>query len=138
MAGLVKPALEEINASPLAQGGHQFKLFNTRTFEPDTPYLEMRKTLTCYALARRGIPALALEVSKNIKDIGLKVRQQLWATSVFLRRFGVEVVPPEVRSEDVAAYEHKGLRLALNGQPLSGKTSVAMAPHGPHRAHRRP
>ncbi len=128
MAGLVKPALEEINASPLVQGDHHFNLFNTRTFEPDTPYLEMRKTLTCYALAQRGIPALAVEVSKSIKDIGLKVRQQMWATTVFLRRFGVEMQPMEVLPEDVTTYAQKSVVLALNGQPLSRKTSVALSP----------
>lgn len=128
MAQVVEPALREINASPLVPEAHRFRLFNTRTFEPDTPYLEMRKTLTCYALAHRGIPALAVEVSKNIRDTGTKVAQQLLATTVFLRRFGVEVVAPDPLGADVSAYARKGLNLTVNGRSLAGGTPAGRKP----------
>ena len=68
----------------------------------------MRKSLTCYALAQHKIPAMAVEVSKNITQIAWKVRQQLAATILLLSRFGVHVTPPDFTDADVQAYARQG------------------------------
>ncbi len=63
LAHTVNTVLNEIN-SRIGSSDYQFKLFNTKTFDKGTNYPEMRKSLTCYALAEHGIPAMAVEVSR--------------------------------------------------------------------------
>ncbi len=107
---------------------YQFKLFNTKTFDKRTDYPEMRKSLTCYALAEHGIPAMAVEVSKSIRQLDWKVRQQLAATILLLNRFGVTVTPPEFTDADVRAYARKGVRVRVNGRLLRSDTVLNFAP----------
>lgn len=69
---------------------YAFSLFNTRTIENNSQYLEQRKSLSYYALTQLKIPAVAIELSKAIGDLNWKVRQQLGLTLAFLREMGVE------------------------------------------------
>ncbi len=126
LAHTVNSVLEELNGNIVTRD-YQFKLFNTKTFDKGTAYPEMRKSLTCYALAEHGIPAMAVEVSKSIREIDWKVRQQLSATIMLLRRFGVGIIPPEFSDEDVRAYARKGVRVSVNGRTLNGEV-VNLAP----------
>lgn len=121
----VREVLEELN--PQVQPTKwRFKLFNTKTFEKGTPYAEMRKSLTCYALTAHNIPALAVEVSKDIKDLGWKVRQQVRATVTLLDKLGVDISAPDISDEEVADYARRGVRVAINGRPA--KNEVALPP----------
>ena len=129
LARLVNSALAEINASVKEQD-LQFKLFNTRTFEPDSRYAsEMRKSLTFYALANLNIPAMAVEVSKNIGALGWKVKHQVYATSVLLRHCGVEIVPPHVDESEIQRLSERDHRVKVNGKQLDGQ-ALAVPPGG--------
>jgi len=129
LAQLVNAALAEINTTVKEQD-YQFKLFNTRTFEPDSRYAtEMRKSLTYYALSNLNIPAMAVEVSKNIGALGWKVKHQVYATSVLLRHCGVEIVPPQIDENEVQRIYERSCNVQVNGKQLDGK-SVAVQPGG--------
>jgi len=123
----VNSVLEELNGT-IPTADYQFKLFNTRTFDQGTEYPEMRKSLTCYALAQHNIPAMAVEVSKDIRQIGWKVRQQLAATTLLLAHLGVHVTPPEFSDADVRAYAGRGVRVSVNGRPLTSGEVINLAP----------
>ncbi|MBI9081468.1 MAG: succinylglutamate desuccinylase/aspartoacylase family protein [Pseudodesulfovibrio sp.] len=127
LADTVNSVLAELNGQ-IGASEYQFQLFNTKTFDKGTDYPEMRKSLTCYALAEHGIPAMAVEVSKNIRQIGWKVRQQLAATIMLLQRFGVSVTPPDFSDEDVRAYAHKGVQVSVNGRLLTKSGVINLAP----------
>lgn len=127
LAHTVNSVLAELNGK-INSSDYQFKLFNTKTFDKGTNYPEMRKSLTCYALAEHGIPAMAVEVSKNIRQIDWKVRQQLAATVMLLQRLGVSVTPPDFSDEDVRAYDRKGVQVSVNGRALSSNTTITLAP----------
>ncbi|MFP5240173.1 MAG: M99 family carboxypeptidase catalytic domain-containing protein [Acidobacteriota bacterium] len=108
---------------------YHFQLFNMDTFNDRSKYLEQRKSLTYYALSRVGIPAVALEVSKNITDLGWKVSAQLKGTVLFLRQFGVEVDAPEPRPQDLKAYPPRDLKILVNGRELDArKPALSLAP----------
>lgn len=127
LAHTVNSVLEELNGR-IAASDYQFKLFNTRTFDQGTDYPEMRKSLTCYALAEHGIPAMAVEVSKSITQIDWKVRQQLAATIMLLQRLGVTVLPPDFTDEEVRAYARKGVQVSVNGRLLPESGVINLAP----------
>ncbi|MEF2229388.1 MAG: M14/M99 family metallopeptidase [Pseudodesulfovibrio sp.] len=127
LAHTVNSVIDELNTR-IASHDYQFKLFNTRTFDQATSYPEMRKSLTCYALAQHNIPAMAVEVSKDIRQIGWKVRQQLAATILLLGRLGVHVVPPEFTDADVRAYARRDVRVKVNGRPVTSGGVINLAP----------
>lgn len=107
---------------------YRFKLFNQDTFNDRSQYLEQRRSLTYYAMSRRHIPALDVEVSKNL--VGphwshWKVTQQMRATVLFLRAFGLELEAPEVRLADFLDYPPQGMALKLNDQALAPAASSA-------------
>lgn len=129
LARLVNNALEEINATVKEQD-YRFKLFNTRTFESDSRYAqEMRKSLTFYALTNLNIPAMAVEVSKNIGALGWKVKHQVYATSVLLKYCGVDIVPPKVDEREVQRQHERDFRPKINGTRL-GNGPLAVTPGG--------
>jgi hypothetical protein len=129
LARLVNSALTEINAAVKEQD-LQFKLFNTRTFEADSRYaVEMRKSLTFYALANLNIPAMAVEVSKNIGALGWKVKHQVYATSVLLKHCGVEIVPPRIDEAEIQRLYERDHRVKINGKSLDGQ-ALALPPGG--------
>ncbi|WP_291328225.1 M99 family carboxypeptidase catalytic domain-containing protein [Desulfovibrio sp. UCD-KL4C] len=127
LADLCQRAIDSLN-SKIPNKSYWFTLFNTDTFDKTTHYPEMLKSLTCYALVERGIPAMAVEVSKDIMDLEWKVRHQLQATVYLLKEFGLEVEIPKFSfpSEGKAT----GLKILINGSPLSGK-SVNLVRGGP-------
>jgi len=127
LADTVNSVLDELNQS-IGSSDYQFKLFNTKTFDKGTNYPEMRKSLTCYALAEHGIPAMAVEVSKSIRQIDWKVRQQLSATIMLLSRFGVQVTPPEFSDADVRVYARKNVKVRVNGRLLRSDAPIQLAP----------
>ena len=127
LARTVNSVLDELNTH-IGTSDYRFKLFNTRTFDQGTSYPEMRKSLTCYALAEHNIPAVAVEVSKSIRQIGWKVRQQLTATRMLLHRLGVEVTPPAFTDEDVNAYARTGINVTVNGRSMGAAPVINLAP----------
>lgn len=124
---LIQPVLDKLNKG-IANRDFNFHLFNTKTFDAATPYPEMRKSLTCYALAELNIPALAVEVSKDIVQLDWKVRKQLEATTLLMNQFGVDVIPPAVTREAVRAYAGQGVSVRVNGRALQNGGTIALAP----------
>ncbi|BBD09479.1 uncharacterized protein DFE_2753 [Desulfovibrio ferrophilus] len=130
--------LAQVATSVLGQLNHsivpayQFKLFNTNTFANNTTHPEQRKSLTFHALSSAGIPALAIEVSKNIRQLGWKVLQQLRATVLTLEQYGVELRLPEFTEQEVDRYARTASRLRVNGLPvIPGKDlTLPLAPGG--------
>jgi len=104
----------------ISNKSYWFTLFNTDTFDKATRYPEMLKSLTCYALVEQGIPAMAVEVSKDIKDLEWKVRQQLRATVFLLEEFGLTLEVPEFSFPK--AGRPKGLEIMINGKLLKGRS----------------
>ena len=127
LAQTVNSVLDELNES-IRSSDYQFQLFNTKTFDKGTDYPEMRKSLTCYALAEHGIPAMAVEVSKSIRQIDWKVRQQLSATVMLLNRLGVYVTPPDFTDADVKAYARTGVKVRVNGRLMKKDGVLNLAP----------
>jgi hypothetical protein len=121
----VDNALAELNPR-ISPASYRFQLFNTRTFDDSTNYSEMRKSLTCYALTALNIPALAVEVSKDITQLDWKVQRQLEATEVLLRHYGVDVVPPAMHPGLAADYA-QDVRVRVNGKPLASGQTIDLA-----------
>jgi hypothetical protein len=118
LAGAVNSVLGRINPA-IVPADYRFRLFNTDTFAPDTAYPEQRKSLTYYAMDALRIPAMAVEVSKNIHRLGWKVNKQLETSRLLLSSLGVEVSPPYLDDEEIEAYADESAKALLNGRPLS-------------------
>lgn len=127
LAHTVNRVLSTLNSRIRSQD-YQFRLFNTKTFDRGTNYPEMRKSLTCYALAEHGIPAMAIEVSKDIRQIDWKVRQQLAATVMLLQELGVHLKTPEFTDADVRAYARRGVKVKVNGRVFRNDSTIKLAP----------
>lgn len=122
LAQAVNQVLGRLNGA-ITPADYQFRMFNTDTFAPNTAYPEQRKSLTYYALSQVGIPALAIEVSKNIDNLGWKVKQQLKAAQLFLDYFGVEVTLPYVAEDEISRYLATFGPVVVNGRKVrSGET----------------
>ena len=119
--------LKEVNAD-IADPDYHFRLFNTKTFVPGTDYPEMRKSLTCYALSACNIPAFAVEVSKDIRQIGWKVNQQLKTTVHLLRKLGVDVDLPVFTDDEIATYAARDVRVRVNGHELRAGQPLNIVP----------
>lgn len=123
----VNTVLTRLN-SEIPKRDFQFKLFNTKTFDSATSYPEMRKSLTCYALAEHNIPAMAVEVSKDISQIEWKVRHQLAATTMLMQEYGLEFTLPEISDDNLRAYEDHDVQVKLNGRDFADGQVIQLAP----------
>lgn len=131
---LVSGALKEINSQVDRRDWH-FKLFNTKTFDPGSRYAtEMRKSLTFYALSMLNIPAMAVEVSKNIGELGWKVKEQTQATAILLRHLGVEVVLPRMDEREITQNYSRDLPVKVNGKVLEQGAALPVTPGGTIKA----
>lgn len=141
LAQVATSVLAELNHSIVP--AYQFKLFNTNTFASNTTHPEQRKSLTFHALSSAGIPALAIEVSKNIRQLGQKVLWHLRATVLTLEQYGVTVHMPDVAEADIDRYAHTASGVLINGKrvkpgdaftlqlPPGGTLEVASAEDAP-------
>lgn len=131
---LVGGALKEINAHVERPDWH-FKLFNTKTFDPNSRYAtEMRKSLTFYALSMLSIPAMAVEVSKNIGELGWKVKQQAQVTAILLKHLGVEVVLPKLDEREITQDYSRNMAVKVNGKVLEQGAPLPVASGGTIKA----
>lgn len=131
---LVGGALREINSQVDRPDWH-FKLFNTKTFDPGSRYAtEMRKSLTFYALSMLNIPAMAVEVSKSIGELGWKVKQQTQVTAILLKHLGVEVVLPRMDEREITQSYDRDLPVKVNGKVLERGAVLPVVPGGTIKA----
>lgn len=122
LAQAVHHVLDRLNGA-IVPADYRFRMFNTDTFSANTAHPEQRKSLTYYALSQVGIPALAIEVSKSITNLGWKVTQQLKAAQLFLEYFGVAATLPYVTEEEVNRYLSSFGPITVNGRPVrAGQT----------------
>lgn len=112
--------LDQLNPT-VVPASYRFRLFNTETFASNSHYSEQRKSLTYYALNHHCIPALAIEVSKDIIQVDWKVRQQLKAVQLFLKTFGVIVDLPEVSDKTIRNYMGPEPLILVNGKEINSK-----------------
>lgn len=119
LAEMCERTIKRLNSN-ISNKSYRFNLFNTDTFDKATQYPEMLKSLTCYALLEQGIPAMAVEVSKDIRDLEWKVRQQLQATVYLLEEFGLELDVPDFSFPKPGRPD--GLEIKINGLPLKGRS----------------
>ena len=135
---LVNGALKEINAQ-VGKPEYDFKLFNTRTFDPESRYAaEMRKSLTFYALSMLNIPAMAVEVSKSIGDLGWKVKQQAQVTAILLKHLGVDIILPRIDENEVQKTFSRDLKVKVNGKVLDSGATIPLTPGGAIKAEAAP
>jgi hypothetical protein len=108
----------------------RFKLFNTRTFSSSTRYPEQQKSLSFYAVNELHIPALAVEVSKDIMDLEWKVRWQIEVVREFLNEFGVACTVPTIDAQEIEQWYASLLPLRVNGEQID-KGFVKLAAYTP-------
>ena len=75
-----------LNGKNLQEPYHKFHIKNTKTKDKDE---QMRLSLTYFAIKNRK-PALAIETSKNITDLSLKIYYQLNAIEEFMKLLEIE------------------------------------------------
>ncbi|ADU97523.1 M99 family carboxypeptidase catalytic domain-containing protein [Thermovibrio ammonificans] len=68
-------------------------VYNTRTFAADTKHPEQRRSLTYYCLTKPKVPAICLEVSKQLPNLETKVKFHLMMLKEFFKLHGVEIEP---------------------------------------------
>jgi len=71
----------------------RFPVFNTHTFSPRTKHPEQRKSLTYFCL-KNSIPAICLEVSKQLPSLSHKVAYHLLMINEFFKIHKIETEPP--------------------------------------------
>jgi hypothetical protein len=119
LARTVRQVLPHLNAN-IVPATYRFQLFNTKTHSRSSSHPEQRKSLTYFALKDANIPAVAVEVSKDISSLKWKVRHQFRATQKLLQQFGVDIAYPELsRMVSQASMESGEARCTVNGQQLS-------------------
>ncbi len=112
---------------------YKFTLFSMDTMNELTDYLDQRKSLTYYTLTNVGVPALAIEVSKDL--VGpywnyWKVSHQLQAVVLFLNELGVELEPPTIQPELFEKYPAKDIKLIVNGHKIEKNIPTVRLPTG--------
>ncbi len=119
LARTVKQVLPPLNAE-IVPATYRFQLFNTRTHSQSSQHPEQRKSLTYFALQEANIPAVAVEVSKDIASLEWKIRHQFRATQKLLQQFGVDIVFPELaRIVAQQALQPEAAECTVNGQALT-------------------
>lgn len=116
LAEVANNVLTELNR-PIASD-YRFTLFNTQTFARNTTHPEQRKSLTYHALKDVGIPALAIEVSKDIIQLGWKVIQQLRATALVLEQYGIRIKLPDITEAEIDRYARQKGLVKVNGKKV--------------------
>ncbi|GAU08545.1 succinylglutamate desuccinylase/aspartoacylase [Desulfoplanes formicivorans] len=117
LADMAHKVLERVNRN-LVPSKWAFRLFNTQTFSPRTSYPEQQKSLSFYAVKQLHIPAVAVEVSKNILDLDWKVRRQIEVVKAFLDEFGVSCTIPDIGPDEIATWHDPLHNVRINGQPV--------------------
>ena len=96
---LKTPALKAIARvnEDIADPLHKFHYFNMETADDESLYKEHRDSATYFALTKLGIPAFCIETSKNLPDMGMKIRQHNLVVNAFLQLYGIELEVPGLR-----------------------------------------
>jgi hypothetical protein len=115
LADMARHVLDRVNRN-IVPRQWTFTLFNTRTFSPHTSYPEQQKSLSFYAVKELNIPAVAVEVSKNILDLDWKVRRQVEVVKAFLDEFGVSCTIPDIGPNEIKKWYDPLHQVLINGK----------------------
>lgn len=105
--------LETVNAK-IDDERYHLHYFNTDTANPKTPFSDMRKTATYYAVKQYCIPAYGIESSKNLPSVELKVLYHNYAVNEFMKIYGIV---PEVPSIIIEKPRFDYAVIAVNDEP---------------------
>ncbi|UOD35501.1 succinylglutamate desuccinylase/aspartoacylase family protein [Deferribacteraceae bacterium V6Fe1] len=95
LEGIAKKALEEINEK-IGVEDYYMQYFNTNTDDPKTPYLEMRKTATYFALKTLCLPSFGIETSKNLPSDEMKILHHNYAVNAFMKIYDIIPEQPQI------------------------------------------
>jgi hypothetical protein len=128
LADLAINALRKINQS-IKPARYSFQLFNMNTFTRDTLYPEQRKSLTYYTLNQFKIPAIAVEVSKNIRNLPWKVNCHCLLVKELLSQMGVEIKLPANITQLAREWFNDTVKLKVNGQNVEKQSCIILSPY---------
>ncbi|MDR0454083.1 MAG: hypothetical protein LBH05_04645 [Deferribacteraceae bacterium] len=117
LKSMATTVLNSINAR-IPDTDHHLTYFNTKTDSPDTPFKDMRKTATWYALRHFCIPAFGIESSKNIQSIELKILYHNYAVNEFMKLMDIIPENPPIY---VAPAVLENALITVNGESLTVK-----------------
>ncbi len=127
LGNTIRPILNALNAQ-IPNKRYWFKIFNTDTISPSTMYPEQRKSLTYYALTKREIPAFAIEVSKDIKNLRWKWKIQLTATKMVLKKLGVIVDISHVDEREILFPSPREVKILIGDTNIMDKRQITLSP----------
>jgi hypothetical protein len=113
LRGRAKEVLAEVNAK-IDKDKHHLHYFNTKTGQADSPFPDMKKTATYYALEEHCLPAFGVESSKHLPSLEMKVRHHNYVINAFMRQMGIVPEQPEVF---LAKPRMHFLVVQVNGEP---------------------
>jgi len=113
LENIAKKALLEINEKIGIQD-YQMQYFNTNTDDPKTPYPEMKKTATYYALKNLCLPSFGIETSKNLPSDEMKILHHNYAVNAFMRLYDIIPEQPQII---LANPEINFVIMKVNGEP---------------------
>lgn len=122
---MARRAIDRVNAG-VSPPQYVFTLFNTDTFAKSTPHAEQRKSLTFHTVSKLRKPALAVEVSKQIRDMSWKVEHQIIMVREILNNMGVNIELPDNIDVQVDEWFDRPLPVAVNGQSLEGLDRITL------------
>ncbi|MCX6112762.1 MAG: M14/M99 family metallopeptidase [Proteobacteria bacterium] len=95
---MAEKVIKEVN-SDIDDPKYHFRFNNQNTASKDTAFPEQKKSATYYALYTAGIPAFAVETSKNISDLELKVSMHSMIINEFMKIMGIVMANPLINIE---------------------------------------
>ena len=95
LAEIAKRIIRGVNRK-IKEEKYYMHLFNTRTDATNTPFPEMKKTATYFALKEYCIPSFGIETSKNLPSLEMKVLYHNYAINEFMKEFGIVPEQPRI------------------------------------------
>lgn len=95
LKGRAEEVLAEVNAR-IDKDKHHLHYFNTKTGQEDSPFPDMKKTATYYALEEHCLPAFGVESSKHLPSLEMKIRHHNYVINAFMRQMGIVPQQPQV------------------------------------------
>ena len=107
-------ALKEINHH-IENEKYHMHLFNTDTYAKNSKFPGMLKTATWYALREHCIPSFAVETSKNLPTVGMKIFHHNIAINAFMELFNI--IPAQLPIFLIAPVFDYAM-ISINGDPV--------------------
>lgn len=124
LESIAKKALEDINEK-IGIKDYYMQYFDTNTDDPKTPYPEMRKTATYFALKTLCLPSFGIEVSKNLPSEELKILHHNYAVNAFMKIYDIIPEQPQII---LANPKINFVIIKVNGEPkiVSNNSTITL------------